>query len=875
MPRDRVSRFHALLRCFLPRGFREAHAAEMEGVFRERLREARNRRSTRRGAALAVWMREGWDLAATGARLRMNDIGHPTPGGRGMGGWADDLKSALRSLRRSPGFAAFAVVTLALGVGATITFGSFFDRIVLRPVDFPHGDRLVMAWRWREAGHIMISPDLATRDRVRRADVFSGVAGVGTHDVAWSTEDGPHMLGAVFMDAALPALAGLPPVLGRYFDPDDLAGSGAPVVLLSEGLWKRAFGAGPAILGRSIRIDGKPRTIIGVAPEALQPPGPRDDAVDVWLPLPADGSEAGVNVYARLRDGVTLDHARDEMKSLDLAAAESEKSGWSTRLVPVSEMATARVMNPLKVAGTAVALLLLIACINVANLLLARSDARVRDTAVRAAVGASRWRLAREILLESALVALAAAAVGLALAAGAVHAVVALRPPEWTLLGSLHLDPAVTTVAVVCATLTVMVFGALPLIHRIRTRPGAVLTERSATADRNTLALRRFLLVGEVALSFALLVGGVQVVSTLLRLDARDPGLAMHQLLALRVELPAWRFPDDVSREAALQRIRERVAGLPGVRSVAVASGAPPHTGIYFGTAEAEGHPVPEGTRGNAIFFGISVSPGYFHTVGQALLGGRTYTAEDMKADPAPWILGESAARKYFPDGNAVGSRFRLGSNGAWHTIIGVVHDVWANGSATDPGYPQLYPLRSLGEGSTLLVRTDHPATVASTVVPLVHDVDNEIPVLDVQPVAVAYRRALARERLIALLLAAFAVTAGALAAVGLYGVTSQLAVRRTREFGIRISLGAERPAILRLAMRGGVMPVVAGLSLGAGMAWAGLHFVQVGVAGLSAADPLAFTGAGLLLALAAFAAIGVPAVRASHTDPVEAVRAE
>jgi len=870
MRRDAVSRIHALLRLLLPRDFRRAHAADMERVFRERVEEERRRDGVRGG--VRAWWREGLDLADTGVRLRASDL---RQGGGDMGGWTDDMRSALRSLRRSPGFAAFAVGTLALGTGATIAFASFFDRIVLRPVDFPGADRLVMAWRWREDGHLMISPDLDTRDRVRKADVFAGVAGMGNHDVAWSTDDGPRMLSAVFMDSELPALAGLPPLLGRYFDEDDLAGSGPPVAILAQGLWKRAFGADPGVLGRTLRIEGTARTIIGVAPEALRPPTPGNGDTDVFLPLPTDGSEANLSVFARLRDGVTLEHANEVMASLDRAATDADKSAWGTKLVPVAEMATSRLMSPLKVAGTAVVLLLLIACINVANLLLARGDARVRDTAVRAAVGAGRLRLAREMLFESLVIAGAASLIGLGLAQGAVAAFRVLRPRELTLLASLHLDPLVTAAAVACGVTTVLLFGVLPLVHRVRTRPGAVLTERGGTADGSTLAVRRLLMVGEVALSFALLAGGVQVMSTLMRAGARDPGLDVPQLLAATLKLPAWRFPDDASREAALDGIVARVRRLPGVEGASLASSVPTRSGIYFGAAEAEGNPVPEDARGNAVFFGNSVEPGYFATVGQAVLQGRAFTDDDVKADPTPYILGESAAKKYFPGGGAVGGRFRMGSDGDWHPVVGVVRDVWTTGSVNEPGYPQLYMPRTEGEGSAILVRTRDPGALAGSIAPLVRDVDKEIPVLDVQPVAHLYRQALARERMVAVLLAAFAVTAALLAAVGLYGVVSQVAVRRTREFGIRISLGAERRSIFTLALRGGVRPVVAGLMVGSALAWAGLRFVKMGIAGLAEASPLAFLGAALLLAVTTLVAMGVPAARAARTDAIEALRAE
>jgi putative ABC transport system permease protein len=879
-----VRGLHALLRRLLPRRFREAHADEMEGVFRERLREARRRNGV--VGATRVWLRELWDLGATGARLRADErrserrerldgpASRGTKGGGGMRGLRDDFMSALRSLRRSPGFALFAMGTLALGIGATVAFSAFFNRVILHPVDFPGSDRVVMAWRWQAARDLWISPDAATRDRVRKADVFSAVAGVGGGEVAWSTDDGPRVLSSMSMDAALPALAGMPPILGRYFDQEDLAGDGAPVAILSEGLWKRAFGGDPGVLGRTLRIEGEPRTVVGVAPDALRPPGPGRGDVDLWLPLPTDQPEATQNVFARLRDGVTLEHAREVMAALDKGAADAEKSDWGTKLVPVAEMISRPLMSPLKVAGTAVALLLLIACLNVANLLLARGDARTRDTAVRSALGAGRTRLGREMLFESLLIALVASVLGLILAAGAVDAFRAFRPEDLTLLATLRLDPLVTAVAVLVAVGTVMAFGVLPLAHRVRTRPAQALTERAGTAGAGTLAVRRLLMIGEVAHSFALLAGGLQVASALRHAGLRDPGFAVRELVSVRLRLPAWRFADAASKDAALEQIRDRLRKLPGAEDVALAAWAPPKSGIWAGTAESEVLPAPEGKASPTLFFGNAVVPGYFAAVGQAVVQGRAFTAADLQTDPQPYILGETAARKYFPDGNAVGGQFRMGG-GAWHTVIGVVRDTWATGSANDPAFPQLYTLAGEGGTNVLLVRTADPVTLAGAVREAVRSVDNEIPVLDVQPVAAQYRQALSRERLLALLLAAFALTAAVLAAAGLYGVVAQIAVRRTREFGIRISLGAERPAIFALALRGGVLPVALGLVLGSGLAWAGLRFFKMGVAGLKEVSPLAFVAAGVLLALATVAAMGVPAMRASRTDAMEALRVE
>jgi hypothetical protein len=310
------------------------------------------------------------------------------------------------------------------------------------------------------------------------------------------------------------------------------------------------------------------------------------------------------------------------------------------------------------------------------------------------------------------------------------------------------------------------------------------------------------------------------------------------------------------------------------VKDVTVATGVPPRAGIYFGQPQAEGQRSPDGVEGNVVFFGQSVGTGYFGVVGQRVVAGRGFTSADMRAEPQPWVLSETAAARYFPDGRAVGGRFRLDED-EWHPIVGIVADVWSTGSATDPGYPQLYTPTTVGEGWFLVVRTLDPSAIAADVRALVRDVDLEIPVTDVQPIAALYREALARERMIAALLAAFAVTAALLAAVGLYGVVVQLAVRRTREFGIRISLGAERRSIFALALRSGAVAVAVGLGAGAGVAWAGLRFLGVGIAGLGEADASAFVGAAALLGVATLLAMGVPAARAARTDPTASLRAE
>jgi predicted permease len=843
----------------------------MERVFRERLRDAHRRHP---GLVPLAWLGEAWDLVRTGARLRTTARSN---GGNGMDGqgWRDDARSALRSLRRSPGFSAFAAGTLALGVGATITFAAFLDRVILRPVDFPHSDRIVMVWRSQGSG-LMLSPDTETRDRVRASDAFDAVAALRWGDVAHSTDEGPQMLVGGFIDEDLPRLARVAPLLGRFFHPADLAGGGAPVVVLSEGYWKRALAGDRDVLGRTMTLEGDLYTVVGVAPVDLSAPDPAHRTVDVWLPLAAEDDDGGSEIYGRVREGLTIEQAQERVRALDLAAEDDDGSfRWKTRLMPVEEFATARLRSPLKAVGAAVGLLLLIACINVANLLLARGDLRRRETAVRAALGAGRGRLGRELLLESTLLALVSSAMGLVLAAATLEAVRRLRPEDLAILDGLHLDPVVTVVAVAAAVGTSLAFGFIPLLSRVRTRPGAVLTERTGTAAGDSVALRRVLLVGEIALSFALLAGAIQITAELNRARRRDPGLAADEILAVLLRLPDWRFADETVREDVLERLSARLRGLPDVRAVTLASGAPPNAGIFFGAASAEGQPPTEDAGKAVPMFGNSVEPGYFSAIGQAIVEGRPFVEDDVGAEPEPVILGESSAEKYFPNGGAVGGHFRMGESGPWMSVIGVARDIWASGSATDPGYGQLYVLRNRGSGRVALIRTADPTAVAGRIREAVRSVDAEVPVLKVTTVANGYRDALARERMIGVLLAAFALTAALLAAVGLYGVAAQLAVRRVREFGIRISLGAERRSIFALALRGGVVTLLLGLAAGGGLAWAGLRFLKAGIVGLDGAHPIGFLAATLLLGASALLAMGVPAARAARTDPVEAMRAD
>lgn len=788
-----------------------------------------------------------------------------------MRGWMDDVGHALRSLGRSPLFTAFAGGALALGIGSATALYSAVDRIVLNPLDFPEADRIVSVWR--RQGDLLASAERANERALEALEgVFDRVASARRASVMLSTDRGAVPLAAVYVDDRMPTLAGVErPVLGRMFDREDLRGDGAAVVALGEGLWRGRFGADPGVVGRTLRIDGEPREVVGVLPAGLTTPSAAVLETDLWLPLADSDETGGLGLFARLAPGVSLEAARERVRTV--AGEDGEAPEWEIHLVPAGSLETQGLHDPLRVVAVAVALLLLIACANVASLMLARADRRARETAVRSALGAGRGRLVREALVEAVVVALLGCVGGLAVARLALEAIAWLRPAGLRLLEGLGLEPPVLGAALVTSLATVLAFGVLPAVRRARRDPSAALGDRSGVAGRDSSRLRRGLLVAEVALSFALLVVAIQLMESLAELGGRETGFASDEVVDLRLTVPGWRFPDPDSKEAVLRELTARIAALPGVRGVARGNGVPPRTGVFFGTPAVGGAPTDPDATGE-IFFGNSVTPGYFETLGQEIVAGRSFTEEEWRDGADVIVMGRSAAERFFPDGRAVGGRFRLDDQ-PWRTVIGVVDDVLALGTAHPPTHGQIYVPASRGAAHTLAIRTDTPAALAGALRGLVAQVDPELAVSSVGPVSDDYRAALAQERLLAFLAAAFALTAALLASVGLYGVVAWIAVRRTREFGIRISVGAGRGAVFALVIRWGLAAVGLGLVVGAAVGWLGLRAAGHGVAGLDSPRPLAFLLAAALLGCVTLVAASAPARRAARIDPVEALRAE
>jgi predicted permease len=447
-----------------------------------------------------------------------------------------------------------------------------------------------------------------------------------------------------------------------------------------------------------------------------------------------------------------------------------------------------------------------------------------------------------------------------------------LRPERLRLLDGMALNGRVLAFAAAAALLATLLFGALPALRTGRGWVAGLLRGSRGGVPSGARA-RRALVIVEVALSFTLLVAAVQVARTLVEAARRDPGFDHESLLAVSYRLPAWRFPEEADRAAANEAIQERVRALPGVASAARGA-VPPGTGIFFGQAELEGGSEPETDAGNEVFFGSSISEGWLETLGVPVLEGRTVSAADERSDESLWLLGEGLAERLLPGGDVVGRRFRVG--GEWGRVIAVVGEVLASASLGGPAYEQIWLVGGPATGGSLAVRTrGEPAAAAPAIRAAIRSVDPQIPVTEIETVKDRLRAALARERLTAALLTAFAATAGLLTVVGLYGVLSQIVRVRLHEYGIRLSLGAAPGRLFVAIVRGGALTVAGGILLGIATATAGLRLLGSRLSGLEGADPASFTAAAVLLVVVSVLASALPARRAARADPVEVLRSE
>ena len=824
--------------------------------------------------------------------------------------WADvttDLVHTLRRLRRTPLFTVTALATMALGIGANVAIFSVVSAVLLKSVPYPNADRLVLIWNAYGPGplaHASVSgPEFS--DFRDESHAFESLAAFADQP---STLEGecaagdcePERITGYVVSPNIMDVLGATPALGRPFAPADGVMGAPKVIILSDALWRRRFGADPAIIGRMITVNAIPRSVIGVAPAAARFP---DAAVaympnpaDLWIPKsweqepPADRGNQVLAVLGRTRSGVSIAQAQSD---LDVIADHfrrawpsryaSAGSRWHIEVMPLRDQIVGDVKRPLLILQAAVGLVLLIACANVANLLLARGTARRRELAVRSALGASRARLARPLLLEASVVAVAGAALGVGVALAGIRGLVSLDPGNIPNLAAAGVDGGALLFCAALTLATALIVGWLPALRYSRyskTDPQSVLSDgsrgtESAPARRR---LRSLLVMGEVMMAAIVLVGAGLVVRSFAELSRVETGFDPSETTAAQLSLPQARYDETPKIAAFHSELVARLAALPGV--IVASAGYPlPMSGHgWSGTLGVEDRPEVDGQPEPHAAYAVAM-PNYFATLHIPLREGRDFTTADDARAPGVAIVDEALARFYWPGRSAIGRHIAQGgwpSNHHWLTIVGVVGHVRMAGPKAD-SEPQVY-MPALQRGETTLyymARIAHgdPGQLTSAMRAAVRSVDPTLAVTALTTVPELADRVVARDRFNMLLLSTFGAVALTLAAVGLYGVMAFLVADRTREIGIRLALGGAPRRLLGAVIGEGVM--LGGCGVAAGLVCAALlsHAMTGLLFGVRPGDPATYVGSAALLLLVAVAASFVPARRAMRVDPVTALR--
>jgi predicted permease len=814
-----------------------------------------------------------------------------------------DLRIAFRSLRQRPGFSAIAVLTLALGIGAVTAIFSVVNGVLLQPLPYRDADALVLvrgSWNTQAKAALSLAEYWDLRERQRS---FERVAAFADGSSSLTGRGTAERLRTGYTSAEMFPLLGVSAALGRTFGPEDDLPGRPPVVVLSDGLWRRRFGADPAVVGRVLTLDDAQATVIGVMPPGFQLPLHfTGSPAELWAPLQldpaADRNERGwhfLDVVARLRPGVAVEAADAEVGALMTAMREQYPGEYHPTFGGHAYALGGEVVGDVRPGLLAllgaVGLLLAIACANVASLLLARGEARQREIAVRAALGAGRGRIARQLLTESALLAVAGGLLGLILAAWGGRAMVLAAPPTIPRLSAAGIDGWVLGFALLATVCTGLLFGLAPALHSARADLAGALVEggRGGTAGGLRQRFRRGLVVGQIALALVLLTGSGLLVQSFLKVRGVDPGFDPEQLLTARLELSPVRYRTSDQRRAFFRELMARLEAIPGVQSAGAARALPMTGQLEIGDwsflQEGKFSDPPVPTDYTPADWQV-VTPEYFRTMRMPLLQGRGLEEGDRLGAPGALVVNQTLARQVWPDGDALGRRVRLGggpSDSVWRTVVGIVGDVRHRGLSAEPR-PEMYlPYDQFPAGTMaalpslyLAVRTSgDPAALAPALRAAVSGLDPDLPLAEVQTMEQSLGSWAAERRLTMLIVSGFAAAALLLGAIGIYGVMAHLVVHRTREIGIRIALGAVPREILRLVLSQGAW--LAGLGIAAGVlgAFAVTRLIGGLLFHVRPTDPATFVATAVLLAAVAAIASVVPALRATRVDPIDALRAE
>ncbi len=806
-----------------------------------------------------------------------------------------DFQHGFRNLLKHRGFTAIAVITLALGIGANTAMFSVINAVLLRPLPYKDPGRLVTIWEESpQRGLYELPVSYANfRDWVDQNNSFEQISAYTFTNLNLSGEGEPARLSTVRVSANLFHLVGASPLLGRTFLPEEDNEGANRVVILGHSLWQSQFGSNPGIVGRSLTLNNQSYTVVGVMPANFQFPvgfgylgKVLNDPIDLYIPLAATSAELRRGNYSffalgRLKQDVTIDQARADMttieRRLELAYPEGN-TGIGVSLVGTHEQTVKEVRPALLVLLGAVAFMLLIACANIANLLLARAASREKEIAIRTALGASRLRILRLILAESLLLSLAGGCFGFLLAIWGTDALLALTPDNVPRLNEVGVDARVFGFTLAISVVTGIIFGLIPGFYAVRSELNEGLKEgsRGSMASVAGKRIRSVLVSVEVALSLVLLIGAGLMIKSFLRLQQTNLGFNAENVLAVNVTLPSSKYSEDRQQATFFHEALQRLESVTGVQSVGATTALPLTLSLSGSDFRIEGRPEPApGTE--MIINTISISPGYFRTLGITVMKGRDFSDRDNSDAPQVAIINADLARIYFPNEDPIGRRITFDDGESWMSIVGIVGDIKQLGldSSTQPQayFPYFQvPTRSM----SLVVRTaSDPLSLTAMVKSQIQTIEKDIPINDLKTMQQLLAESISGRRFNMLLLTLFAAVALMLAVVGIYGVMSYTVTQRTHEIGVRVAIGAEPLDVFRMVIKQGMTLATIGVVFGLLGAFALTRLMTTMLFGVEPTDPTTFLGIAALLTGVSLVACCIPGRRATKVDPLVALRYE
>ncbi|HEV8197846.1 MAG TPA: ABC transporter permease [Gemmatimonadales bacterium] len=889
-PGERLYRM--LLRMY-PAEFRRLYEEEMLAFYRER----RGAAGTGVSARCRLWIRLLSDVLATAGAQHAGAVtarfNRPRRRERFMDTLLQDLRLAFKGLTRAPAFTAVVLTTLALGIGANTAIFSVVNAVLLKPLPYSQADRIEVIWHRIGSGltYNAESPPeyFDLKEQSRTLDVVAAIRPQTSTILGDGGE--PERLPAYVVTPEFFDMLGASPAMGRGFRADDGQEGAEKVIVISNALWRRRFGGDPAILSRQVNVGGFIRTIVGVMPPGVAfpdaPVGFLRERGDLWIPsnyqsLRGDGrGNQFISVLARRREGVTTAQARADLElvSARLRAqfpdryGEKAVKGWKFTTVPLRDQMVGAVRPVLLVLAGAVGLVLLIACVNTANLLLARGALRQREVAVRLALGADRPRLLRQMLTESTTLSLVGGGLGVLLASVSVPLLLHLDRGNIPRIEGTRVSGVVLGFSLGVSLLTGLLVGIVPALQHSRTDLRSALGEgaRGASDGRGRRRLRSALVAAQIAMALVILVAAGLLGRSFAALQTVQPGLDPRGVLSIDLTLPRVKYDSSAKIIAFYDRLVAEASRIPGATAVSAIYPLPLGGDGWSGSIEVEGLLQHPGDPEPHAEYSVAM-PGYFRTLGVPLRAGREFTSADTKAAPLVAIIDERLARKYWPGQNPIGKRFRGGDD--WTTVVGVAGHVHRNGPAEE-GEGQIYmPLAQYTQrGMSIVVHTDgKPSALASSLRQAVKAVDPDLPTAQIRTMDELMVQATSRPRFNLLMLAVFALVALGLASIGLYGVMSYLVAQRTREIGIRIALGGQPGHVRRMVVRESLLISVAGLAIGGAISLALSRVVAGLLFGVRATDPPTYIGIVLLLLVVSAGASYGPARRATRVDPLTAL---